>query len=51
MEIRMDKRIILKIIQNNPHVLQLDVEEIQKLFNEECYKKLEKISDVLCESV
>ncbi len=49
MEIAMDKRIILKIIADNPEVLKMDMEKIQRLFNEECYKKLERIRNLICD--
>ncbi len=47
MEIEMNKRIILKVIIDNPQVLRLDTNEIQRLFYEECYKKLERIKNLL----
>ncbi len=47
MEIEMGKRIILKVINNNPQVLNIDIDEIKRLFYEECYKKLERIRDLI----
>ena len=43
----MNKRIIFKVIIDNPQVLRLDTNEIQRLFYEECYKKLERIKNLL----
>lgn len=47
MELDMGKRIILKVITNNPEVLKIDTDKIERLFAQECYNKLERIRDLL----